>query len=198
MTPYAQKLRDPRWQRRRLEIMQRDNFECCDCRDKDKTLNVHHSVYRRAVEPWDYPDDELHTLCEDCHALRHSQMEKLQHYFGLIRNQYARDQLVGAALQMVCDVIEGETHELLMKSKHEFASQFELYGFIQQRFTSGCSQFVDFLRGEMVDTQGERFRADCSIRQLDQVVLELAVRHRQSHEHRMREPSPVFEPIGLE
>ena len=63
---YAKKLRDPRWQRKRLEVMNRDEFTCKICGAKDKTLNVHHCFYD-GREPWEYKDISLTTLCEDCH-----------------------------------------------------------------------------------------------------------------------------------
>ena len=65
---YAEKLRDPRWQKRRLEIMKRDDFMCRNCGDTEKTLNVDHKVYVKGRDPWDYQDDDLQTLCEDCHS----------------------------------------------------------------------------------------------------------------------------------
>ncbi len=64
---YSEKLRDPRWQRKRLEVMQRDDFACQKCGAKDKTLNVHHMIYRKGAEPWEYPLNLLLTLCEPCH-----------------------------------------------------------------------------------------------------------------------------------
>src|SRR6266436_2180757 len=64
---YAQKLRDPRWQKKRLEIMQRDEFVCTACGDTESTLNVHHRFYQNGKDPWDYPDWSLVTLCESCH-----------------------------------------------------------------------------------------------------------------------------------
>lgn len=66
-TPYSEKLRDPRWQKRRLEIMQRDKFSCQFCMADDITLNVHHRWYERGKEPWEACDDALVTLCENCH-----------------------------------------------------------------------------------------------------------------------------------
>lgn len=65
---YSEKLRDPRWQKKRLEVMQRDKFTCQECDTADKTLNVHHCFYEWGHEPWDYPDSSLVTLCEDCHS----------------------------------------------------------------------------------------------------------------------------------
>lgn len=64
---YAEKLRDPRWQKKRLEVMNRDQFTCQICFDDKKTLNVHHLYYRRGCEPWDYDASELITLCHECH-----------------------------------------------------------------------------------------------------------------------------------
>jgi hypothetical protein len=64
---YANLLRDPRWQRRRLEILQRSDFSCEECEDKERTLHVHHKVYRKGVMPWEYTDGELQVLCERCH-----------------------------------------------------------------------------------------------------------------------------------
>ncbi len=64
---YSQKLKDPRWQKKRLEILERDEWTCQKCFDSDSTLVVHHRRYLPNANPWDYPDDLLLTLCEDCH-----------------------------------------------------------------------------------------------------------------------------------
>lgn len=70
---YADKLKDGRWQLKRVEVMQRDNFTCCECHRPAScgvTLNVHHRFYKRVPNPWDYELDWLETLCEDCHERR--------------------------------------------------------------------------------------------------------------------------------
>lgn len=64
---YSEKLKDPRWQKKRLEIFKRDDFACLKCESKDKTLHIHHLFYFEEIEPWDYPEEFLLTLCEDCH-----------------------------------------------------------------------------------------------------------------------------------
>lgn len=65
---YAEKLKDPRWQKKRLEIFERDKWTCQKCGVTDKTLAVHHLKYDGDKDPWDYPKSWLATLCEDCHA----------------------------------------------------------------------------------------------------------------------------------
>lgn len=67
---YAEKLKSPLWQRKRLEVLQRENFTCEQCGSKDQTLHVHHCYYEKSMMPWDYPDFALKCLCKDCHADR--------------------------------------------------------------------------------------------------------------------------------
>jgi hypothetical protein len=64
---YAEKLKDPRWQKKRLQIFERDKWQCTICKCEDKTLHVHHEVYQG--DPWEAKNEELTTLCEDCHSL---------------------------------------------------------------------------------------------------------------------------------
>jgi hypothetical protein len=69
--PYWEKLRDPRWQKKRLEIMERDDWACRDCSGRNATLHVHHNYYTYGKQPWEYPDSALVTLCDGCHEKRH-------------------------------------------------------------------------------------------------------------------------------
>lgn len=64
---YYEKLKDPKWQKMRLKILERDNFSCCRCGNQDETLNIHHIQYKKVTNPWDYPNNYLLTLCEKCH-----------------------------------------------------------------------------------------------------------------------------------
>lgn len=64
---YADKLKDPRWQKKRLEILSRDEWMCKKCQSEDATLHVHHRYYDKDLEPWEYPDFALASLCEVCH-----------------------------------------------------------------------------------------------------------------------------------
>lgn len=69
---YNELLKSPKWQKKRLEVLQRDNFTCQVCGSKDKTLNVHHTYYDRTKKPWEYPMGAFITLCEECHKKEHS------------------------------------------------------------------------------------------------------------------------------
>ncbi len=64
---YREKLKDPRWQKIRLKVFERDKFRCQYCRDTKETLHVHHLEYTAGLDPWDYPLESLITVCASCH-----------------------------------------------------------------------------------------------------------------------------------
>ena len=74
---YFQKLLDPRWQKKRLEVMQEMDFSCEICGDKKSTLHIHHKQYLKGYEPWDYKIQQLSCLCENCHEENHSKTDLL-------------------------------------------------------------------------------------------------------------------------
>lgn len=75
---YSQKLKDPRWQKKRLEILNRDNFTCRCCGDSESTLHVHHKMYISGRDVWDYDNMLLITLCELCHTSQHEQKKEYE------------------------------------------------------------------------------------------------------------------------
>lgn len=79
---YHQLLKDGRWQRRRLEIMQRDDFKCREC-GTTNDLNVHHIRYIDGRKPWEYDDGDLVTLCGKCHKEAHELIEQDKQAFTI-------------------------------------------------------------------------------------------------------------------
>lgn len=63
---YSEKLKDPRWQKKRLFILERDEWVCQCCYNDEITLHVHHMKYM-GENPWECDDKFLITLCEHCH-----------------------------------------------------------------------------------------------------------------------------------
>jgi len=72
MSEYSEKLKDPRWQKKRLEIFERDDWTCIICGDDKSTLNVHHTYYDYKLNPWEYKNIQLKTLCRRCHKNEHN------------------------------------------------------------------------------------------------------------------------------
>ena len=87
---YSRKLRDVRWQRVRLKVMERDGWRCqaADCRSPENAiLNVHHKKYLSRREPWDYPLENLITYCERCHEAQHTEQNQLK---ALVEGEFYR------------------------------------------------------------------------------------------------------------
>ena len=65
---YIKLLQHPKWQRKRLEILSRDNFTCQTCDDTETMLHCHHKKYTYGNAPWECSDEDLITLCSNCHT----------------------------------------------------------------------------------------------------------------------------------
>lgn len=75
---YAQQLKDPRWQRRRLERLSKADFRCELCCSNTTELHVHHPEYFKGRMAWEYEDNELEVLCKDCHGSHHKLEEAIK------------------------------------------------------------------------------------------------------------------------
>ena len=64
---YIEKLRDPRWQKLRLQKLEAAGWACQWCGSTGKNLQIEHGYYARGLEPWEYPPESLWVLCGDCH-----------------------------------------------------------------------------------------------------------------------------------
>jgi hypothetical protein len=66
---YSEKLTHPKWQRKRLEILNRDGFKCVLCGNEEMQLQIHHKEYKKGNQPWEYQNSVLVTLCKCCHRV---------------------------------------------------------------------------------------------------------------------------------
>lgn len=74
---YYDKLKDPLWKIKRAEILKRDNNECRKCQITTG-LQVHHTLYIKGKEPWEYHNNLLMTLCENCHKDYENELDKIK------------------------------------------------------------------------------------------------------------------------
>lgn len=80
--PYIFLLERREWKAKRDIILFRDKYCCQKCgkdESRDICLHVHHKHYIFGLDPWEYKDSELITLCEDCHSSLHAK-EKVPTY----------------------------------------------------------------------------------------------------------------------
>jgi len=95
---YSLKLKDPRWQKKRLEILDRDQFTCTKCGDDETELHVHHHYYVYNKELWDYDDNALSTLCTSCHRIETERINIVKEYL----RGYRYDRLKHLSHIIVC------------------------------------------------------------------------------------------------
>lgn len=107
---YAEQLKHPNWQRRRLEVLEYCGWACSECGNKEKTLHVHHKQYFKGRMAWEYSVDELCALCEACHQEEHHTQDRIKEIlckvssseaFALIAGFFGRD----------CDIDPGVLEE---------------------------------------------------------------------------------------
>jgi 5-methylcytosine-specific restriction endonuclease McrA len=62
--------------KKRLEILNRDNFKCCLCDGEEVELHVHHlKVHQRTSQ---CSNKDLETLCKYCHNLNFSKFQIME------------------------------------------------------------------------------------------------------------------------
>lgn len=97
---------DPRWQRLRLEVMNRDKFECQICSDKESELHIHHYSYEKGKRVWDIDPDELVTLCRPCHEETEMYVRAIRKIAPLLLTYRRRAKIDGGNKKVVELVLE--------------------------------------------------------------------------------------------
>lgn len=154
---YAEKLKHPKWQKRRLEILKRDGFECTNCGDEKTELHVHHSWYESGKAPWDYSDEALTTLCKHCHQYR----EALR--IRLLRAVAGHQAIAGIAIglaQYEADQDNGTESSIQQLDDYE-----EISGYALGAFRSLACRAADYLirhrkDGETIRETARRLAAE--------------------------------------
>ena len=88
---YEELLQTREWKEKRDRIIKRDSNKCTFC-GSPYNLQVHHKYYsrypdNRFVNPWNYPDDALITLCNNCHKKIHNKY-KIKVYYRKYSDNY--------------------------------------------------------------------------------------------------------------
>lgn len=106
---YYELLKDPRWQKKRLEILNRDEFTCQYCGDNESTLHVHHKYYDNKLKPWEYENKFLITFCETCHK---DEEDQLKLSFQVFYNAFRKSPFLAHDLITLSECFEDMSHDL--------------------------------------------------------------------------------------
>lgn len=138
---YAEMLRNPLWQKKRLEIMQRDDFTCQHCGCKGRELQVHHRVYHKGAKPWEYDDSELITLCNQCHEVETE--VKNQHYLEFLHicNLSRKIGLSELFIEQLFAAVVSSLESICANSYRELTQ----YMLFEAFFNSGTNSDLDIL-----------------------------------------------------
>lgn len=106
---YAEQLKSPMWQKKRLKILQRDNFTCLLCSDTETELHIHHKEYKSGKKPWEYEDSNFQTFCKYCHCI----VECFKEYklTPIISNKYFMDK---CNIWVISTILNSQKHGLIL------------------------------------------------------------------------------------
>ena len=113
---YSEELKSPKWQRKRLEVLNRDNFTCCLCGDTETELHVHHLKYNG--KPYESDIQDLETLCWVCHNYNTFQHKEIIIEFSIdpkthVKNHTTKTLLISEFIdQIILYEIDSEKREL--------------------------------------------------------------------------------------
>lgn len=110
---YSNHWKDPRWQKFRLKVLEKDGFKCTQCDDDKSPLNAHHLYYISKRKPWEYPIASVLTFCESCHEDNHKHpaqsLDWEMSVGAFTRSEYAVD--IGRDIAILASVVGAENVE---------------------------------------------------------------------------------------
>lgn len=110
---YKELLKKQEWQDRRLQILVRDNYTCTSCGASKCELHVHHRDYLGDRAPWDYHDNDLTTLCDDCHEKETFGRQKVEKHLFATLNSIGLSYFQILGLAVMLNKYEGARKELI-------------------------------------------------------------------------------------
>lgn len=119
MKDYRELLKDKRWIEKRNKILTRDKNTCQFCGCQHRYLHVHHKKYEKDKMPWEYEDDELITVCGECHEIVTEDSKNLYENFLYLRDNMRSfgfsDSILNSLLSNLATFFECYPEETLNK-----------------------------------------------------------------------------------
>jgi len=156
MSTYSEKLRDPRWQKKRLEILERDGWQCKLCLSKEKTLHVHHLLYLKGSQPWDYDSNSLITLCEVCHQKEPEEVKRATStLIGVVEAYGIRSDEIDELSHIVSSILDRATDKS-SRGRYAFfcnlTMAFQLRGVLDKTVAKGAKVWAEIDRRDKLNS----------------------------------------------
>lgn len=104
---YLSLLKDKRWIKRRNEILTRDRNTCQYCGANNRYMHVHHMRYEEGKKPWEYDDDDLITLCDNCHENETNSSNSVYEDYKMLRETFKEKGLSMILLHsLLCNITD--------------------------------------------------------------------------------------------
>ena len=136
---YRELLKDGRWQRKRLEVMQRDHFKCTCC-GTTSDLNVHHLRYIDGHKPWEYNNDDLITLCGKCHKEAHEEISRKEQEWEEYAEGMWRAKRLNGLILYYKQI--GNFHDVITMFSFGYVKDIDLHYFVVPFYYRDISPFV--------------------------------------------------------
>lgn len=88
---FKDQYKHPKWQKKRLEILERENYTCQCCGDTETTLHVHHGYYERNKKLWEYDGFTMWCFCSECHEMWDQRKIRIHKMIARFNMQYYED-----------------------------------------------------------------------------------------------------------
>lgn len=97
---YQEQIKSPKWQKKRLEILNLRGFKCEKCSCEERQLHIHHRFYLKDRKAWEYNNDVFQVLYHSCHENEHlsEHVNDFDIYKYLILRLNDKDEAFGVAL----------------------------------------------------------------------------------------------------
>lgn len=153
MKDYKSQYMHPKWQKRRLEMLESAEYKCQSCEDTEKTLHVHHKRYIKGRDVWDYADSDLNVLCETCHQLEHSTRDNLNEILARLESYQTSDLtcLLVGFLNYIGIAGEKETKDYMTMNESAVNAGYIAGSLVYDRDISDSQSLVDSIKANSPD-----------------------------------------------
>ena len=153
MKDYKSQYLHPKWQKRRLEILEAAGYQCQTCDDTEKTLHVHHKRYIKGRDVWDYADDDLEVLCADCHKHEHWQRDELNKMVSTMCSEQVADLLciIAGMKSYALEIADDELNNWRSLNSNAVEVGYIVGSLTSDRCCSEAAMLADVLRANPPD-----------------------------------------------